>query len=117
MKQLNLSAIISAIIISLSIVMSAFIVHGSQLSEVELNKQSALQKEFKPLMTIKETAEYLNISEEEVKKIIINEDMELRNGGKSGKLFPVIRVGAENYISTDGLEEWMRDSSILRKQY
>ncbi|MNP75910.1 Helix-turn-helix domain protein [compost metagenome] len=82
-----------------------------------MNNEKMDGKEHKPLMTIQETAEYLKITESQVKTIISSEDNMLRTSGLSGKLFPVIRIGTDNYISTEDLKDWLKDSTVLRKQY
>lgn len=115
MKQLNLSSIICSFIIGLSIVTSSVIISNS--GDSELNKDGTSQKEYKPLMTIKETAEYLNITETQVKTIISSEENMLRTTGISSKMFPVIRIGTDNYISTDELKEWLKESTTQRLQY
>ncbi|MFD1176009.1 helix-turn-helix domain-containing protein [Paenibacillus puldeungensis] len=115
MKQLNLSVVISSFLLGLSIVISSLIISNS--GDRELNKDKINEKEYKPLMTIQETAEYLKITESQVKTIISSEDTMLRTSGLSGKLFPVIRIGTDNYISTEDLKDWLKDSTALRKQY
>ncbi|MEE4576730.1 MULTISPECIES: hypothetical protein [Paenibacillus] len=86
MKRLNLSTIISSFILGLSIVISGLFI--SHTGDKELNKDGTNQKEYKPLMTIKETAEYLNITEPQVKTIIFSEETILKTTGSySGKMF------------------------------
>lgn len=116
MKQLNISTIISSIILGLSIVTSGFII-GSSWNE-ELNRNESNHIENNPLMTIEETAEYLNLSEPQIRTIISYEETMLKtNGSYTGKMFPVIRIGNDTYISTDELKEWIKESTSQRKQY
>ncbi|WP_018759008.1 helix-turn-helix domain-containing protein [Paenibacillus terrigena] len=116
MKQLNISAIISSFILGLSIVISGVIISNS--GDRELNKDGTSQKEYKPLMTIKETAEYLNITELQVRTIISSEETMLKTTGTySSKMFPIFRIGTDIYISTDELKEWLKESTTLRIQY
>lgn len=116
MKQLNLSAILCSLIIGISIVISSYFIHNSGNSE--FNDAIFDGSNYKTLMTIEETADYLNLTEAEVKAIIISEDTMLRTTDLySGKLFPVIRIESENYISTKGLKEWLLDSTVQRKEY
>ncbi|MBU5672376.1 DNA-binding protein [Paenibacillus brevis] len=116
MKQMNLTAILCSLIVGIAIVVSSFGIHdssGPKPSDSIVNGSG-----YKPLMTIKETAEYLNLTEAEVKAIIISEDTMLRTTGVySGKLFPVIRIESENYVSIEGLKEWLLDSTLQRKEY
>lgn len=116
MKQLNVTPIICSLIIGAAIVVGSFAIKAS--SSPESNQAVGNEGGFKPLMTIEETAAYLHITEAEVKAIIIGEDTTLSTAGVySGKLFPVIRIKSENYISTEGLKEWLLDSTIQRKVY
>lgn len=114
MKQLNLSAILCSLIIGISIVISSYFINSGKS---ELNN-AFLDESIKTLMTIEETAAYLNLTEAEVKAIIISEDTMLRTTDMyPGMLFPVIRIDSENYISTEGLKEWLLDSTVQRKEY
>ncbi|WP_018757198.1 helix-turn-helix domain-containing protein [Paenibacillus terrigena] len=116
MKQLNLSTIISSFILGISIVISGLIISNSEQKEVRINEKH--QKEYKPLMTIKETSEYLNLSELQVKTIISSEETMLRaSGSYTGMMLPIIRIGTDIYISTDELKEWIKQSTTERKQY
>ncbi|AIW40941.1 helix-turn-helix domain-containing protein [Paenibacillus sp. FSL M7-0802] len=116
MNRLNLSTIISSFILGLSIVITGLFISHS--GDRELNKNGTNHKEYKPLMTIKETAGYLNITEPQVRTIISSEENMLETTGSySGKMFPLIRIGTDIYISTDGLNEWLKESTTQRTQY
>lgn len=112
MKQLNLSAIICSFLVGLSLVVSSVII--SQSSDSELKKNGTSQK---PLMTIEETAEYLHITESQVRAIISSEELMLKHKGIDSMLFPVIRIGNDIFISTDGLQEWLKESVEHRMRY
>lgn len=69
-------------------------------------------------MTLQETAEYLNLSESQVKKIISTEQNILNSTNSySGKMFPFLMIGDVIYVSTDDLQDWIKDAAELRKQF
>ncbi|MEQ7052212.1 DNA-binding protein [Paenibacillaceae sp. P-4] len=113
MKQLNLSAIICSFLVGLSLVVSSVII--SQSSDREVMKYGSRHK---PLLTIGEAAEYLHITESQVRAIISSEELMLRNGVDTSRLlFPIVRIGTDNFISTDGLQEWLKEPLKHRLQY
>lgn len=111
MKQLNLSAIICSFLVGLSLVVSSIII--SQSSDRELMKDGS---RYKPLLTIEEAAEYLHITESQVRAIISSEES-MRSRDVDSLLFPVVRIGTDNFISTDGLHEWLKESLKRRLNY
>jgi hypothetical protein len=111
MKQLNLSAIICSFLVGLSLVVSSIII--GQSSDRELMKDGS---KYKPLLTIGEAAEYLHITESQVRAIISSEELMLSRDVDS-LLFPVVRIGTDNFISTDGLQEWLKESLKRRLNY
>ncbi|KJB85725.1 hypothetical protein AZ66_22915 [Paenibacillus sp. E194] len=116
MKQLNLSAIICSFLVGLSLVVSSIII--SQSSASGLKMDGTRKEAYQPLMTIEETAAYLHIPESKVRAIISSEELMLRKGIESnGILFPFIRIGTDNFISTDGLQEWLKQAAVQRLQY
>lgn len=113
MKQLNLSAIICSFLVGLSLVVSSVII--SQSSDRDVMKYGSRHK---PLLTIEEAAEYLHIPESKVRAIISSEELMLRNGVDTSRLlFPIVRIGTDNFISTDGLQEWLKEPLKHRLQY
>lgn len=112
MKQLNLSAIICSFLVGLSLVVSSIII--SQSSDRELMKDGS---KYKPLLTIGEAAEYLHITESQVRAIISSEESMLKHNGVDSMLFPIIRIGNDIFISTDELQEWLKESVEHRMRY
>jgi hypothetical protein len=115
-KPFNFSYVIGSTILGISLIIGCLIIQGSYKG-ISVNKSNVVDQQ-KPLMTIKETAEFLNLSEFQVRTIISSEETELTNtGAYSGKMFPVIKIGNELHISTNDLSEWLKDSTAQRKQY
>jgi hypothetical protein len=107
----------SSTILGVSIIIGCLIVRGNH-DDLNIKNTKEVVNQYKPLMTIKETAEYLNLSEFQVKTIISSEEDMLKNTRTySGKMFPAIRIGNDTYVSTNDLNEWLKDSTTQRKQY
>ncbi len=113
MKSINYSNIICSIIIGISIITGSLIVQGFDTDEVS-NKQDVEMTQSKPLMSVKEAAEYLQIPESKVWIIIKAEEGNLATDSKR---FPVVKIESEIYISAIGLDEWLRDLAVLGKEY
>ncbi|WP_246042324.1 helix-turn-helix domain-containing protein [Cohnella pontilimi] len=110
---MNLSLLLSSAILGVSIIIGCLIIQNHQGQ----NKYSS-DHSLKSLMTLKETAEYLNLSEFQVRTIISSEENALNNNGSfTGKLFPMIRIGKDIYISTNGLNDWLNQATTQRTQY
>lgn len=111
MKSINYSNIICSIIIGISIITCSFIVQGFDGNKELITAEITQSKR---LMSVKEAAEYLQIPESKVWVIIKDEDGNLATDSKR---FPVVRIENEIYISAIGLDEWLKDLSILGKEY
>lgn len=117
MKFKCFSNIICSIIIGIAIIVSCVILRGYQDKPI-LAETNSLENSYKPLMTIAEAADYLNITEEQVKTIISTEERMLQvTGSYTGMMFPTIKIGEDIYVITDSLSEWLKESSQERKQY
>ncbi|MCZ8517859.1 MULTISPECIES: helix-turn-helix domain-containing protein [Paenibacillus] len=111
MKSSNFSNIICSVFLAIAFMVGCFIISGGQLS-------SSSNKTYKPLMSIQETADYLNISESQVKAIISSEEKALTTSGSyRGKMLPIIKIGNDIFVSSAGLSEWIKESTEQRKQY
>ncbi|RED59181.1 DNA-binding protein [Cohnella lupini] len=119
MKPLNITHIICSAIIGISLIAGSLIISNHRedpsVKEAAMEEsQESAQATYKPLMTIEETAEYLNLSEMQVRTIISTEEATTSYGGI---MFPMIRFQNETYVSTDGLKEWLKQFTQQRKQY
>lgn len=116
MKQFSLSNVFSAVILGIAIIVGCFIIKGNHATSK--SETNGVINSNKPLMTIQETAEFLNISEIQVKTIISSEETMLKaTGSYTGMMFPVIRIGNDIFVSTIGLNDWIKESTQQRKQY
>lgn len=116
MKNSSLSNIVCSIFLGIAFVVGCTIVSGGS----DLPSDQTIEKEnlFKPLMSIQETADYLNISESQVRAIIGYEETILKTSGSyTGKMFPIIKIGNDIFVSSVGLNEWIVESSQQRMEY
>ncbi|RSD28395.1 helix-turn-helix domain-containing protein [Mesobacillus subterraneus] len=87
---------------------------------------SALKKESRPpvsagveeVLTLTEASNYLGLSEEDIKKVISQEEEFLQTTGSfSGMMFPYTKVYDEYVFSKKSLDEWLEESTKNRKVY
>lgn len=72
----------------------------------------------KPLLTIEEAADYMQLSVNEIKQIIHSEQTQLTTTGSfSGVMFPYIKVSEKFYISKNELMVWINETSRERREY
>ena len=120
MKINNITTIVGTSILGISIILSSFIISSYNFSSKNPDYE-AINTSInivKPLMTINETSEYMNISESQVRKIISTEESILNTSGTySGMMFPITMIDNEIYVSSAELNEWIKESVQQRKQY
>jgi len=96
--------IICALIIGIAMITGSLILNNSNNNSDTAIVATKNYYKMKPLITVKETAEYLGISETEVWMIINfeenNYDLDIR--------FPVLKTDINTYVSTSGLIDWLR---------
>lgn len=119
MKLLNYSALISSLIIGISIVTASFILQGTEgLKSVQAVTDEAYSMQTEsPLMTLEQTAEFLNLTESQVKNIISSENALRAQGDSEGVPFPYIVVQNEIYVSQIGLISWLEEATRERRVY
>lgn len=72
----------------------------------------------KVLLTLKETATYLGMNEDQVMSIITTEQRSLNAFHHfEGKMFPFIKVQDQIYVSRVELELWIQDASSNHRRY
>ncbi|MGO4343957.1 helix-turn-helix domain-containing protein [Paenibacillus sp. MCAF9] len=72
----------------------------------------------KPLLTIEEAADYMQLSVNEIKQIIHSEQIQLTTAGSfSGVMFPYIKISEKFYISKNELMVWINETSRERREY
>lgn len=117
MKQINYSSVICSIILGTSVIIGSLLIRGDHESSSYKNLQK-VNTQYRPLMSIKETADYLKLSESQIRGIIWSEEKDLNETHTySGIMFPTIKIGTETYVSKDSLNEWIKEAATQRKQY
>ncbi|MNW61683.1 hypothetical protein D3C74_397580 [compost metagenome] len=72
----------------------------------------------KVLLTLKETATYLGMNEDQVMSIIKTEQSSLNAFHRfEGKMFPFIKVQDQFYVSRVELDLWIQDASSNHRRY
>lgn len=119
MKSLNYSTLISSLIIGISIVAASFILQGAEdLKYVPAVTEGADSVQTDPpLMTLEQTAEFLNLTEYQVKSIISSDNALREQGASEGKPFPYIVVQNEMYVSKLGLISWLDEATRNRRRF
>ena len=113
MKLNDYTNIICALIIGIAVITGSLILHNSNNNSETKIVATKNYDEMKPLITVKEAAEYLGIPETEVWTIINFEE----NNYDLGIRFPVIKIEKNKYVSTSGLIDWLRSSVNDVKKY
>lgn len=97
------------------------VIFGSIWIGNSLKKNVSLQTSIltdSKILTLSQTAEYLNMTEEEVRGIIQTEKKMLDETHVfSGKMFPYITINNKQYFYKDEIDEWLKEVSSHRRQY
>lgn len=122
MKKESSSLLLAATILGISLIASSFVLAYAKAATKDKTQatDTIAQEQIgsRPLMTIKETSEFMHLTENQVRKIISTEESILKTTGSyTGKMFPYITIDNEIYVSTGELEEWIKQSVQERKQY
>jgi hypothetical protein len=91
--------------------------YGKTILEKEKYNQK-IESVGKALMNMKETADYLNLTEDQVKHIIASEKSELSSRGTyTGVMFPYVKINGQFYVSKNELNDWVKDVTIQKREY
>ncbi|SMG19714.1 helix-turn-helix domain-containing protein [Paenibacillus aquistagni] len=121
MKATHLTSIICSLIIGASLIIGCLII---STQDVTVTKQKLNIAEGQvnlinsPLLNIKQAAEYLNLTEEQVTYIIQSEQSTLtKMGSFSGEMFPYFKINNQIFISKTDLTNWIKDATTQRREY
>ncbi|HYK74793.1 MAG TPA: hypothetical protein VEV44_16990 [Pseudoneobacillus sp.] len=105
------------ILLSISIFFCGFQIGKSSNVKGEINDTSIVQDQ--GLLSLEETAEYLSMSQEELKKIIIMDDSERKqlSSYDTYRYIPYIEVHGNKYFNKMEVGEWIKYNSQVRKEY
>lgn len=120
MESIKKPFIIGISILSISILLCGIILGYSIKADKQpsvqcINKENYTDKE---VLSLKQVAEYINMSEEDVKGIINTEKSTLESTHNfSGRMLPYIIVNNKYYFYKDAVIEWLKDASNDKRQY
>jgi hypothetical protein len=119
MKRIsNIGIIGGCMIIGLSFIAAAYMFNHSEVKRQEIVEPAKIADDNGELMDITQTANYLQLSEEEIKYIMISEENTLRSTGSFlGVMFPYIKIKEEYFFNKAALQTWIMEASLTRKQY
>lgn len=112
----------AALILGLCLVASSFVI-GDRLragyeQQTPAGAQSGTQSEDPPLMTLAETAQFLRLSEDQVKNIMKAENAMLRNDGPfEGAKLPYLRIDNKFLFNKQQLTIWILAASQEHRVY
>lgn len=71
-----------------------------------------------PLMDIEQTARYMNMTKEQVLRIIYTEKAHLEKYNSfNGMMLPYVKFGEDIYVSKSALLDWIKDVTTNRREY
>ncbi|WP_105614001.1 MerR family transcriptional regulator [Vallitalea okinawensis] len=119
-KKHNITILISAIILSLSMITCSYMLTKSNAvnilkssDEIETNHNNV-----DDVLNLDEVAEYLKMDKEVVLKIILIEQSKLSETGSfSGEMFPYFKVDDNYFIYKENLRRWLEDVTLERRVY
>ncbi|ETT48712.1 hypothetical protein MKZ07_03820 [Paenibacillus sp. FSL P4-0338] len=114
----------AALILGLCLVASSFVIGDRIRAGYEMQlltpagAQSGTQAEEHPLLTLAETAQFLRLSEDQVKNIMKAENAMLRNDGPfEGMKLPYLKVDNEFLFNKQQLTVWVLAASQEHRVY
>lgn len=115
MNKKNFLSGMAVILISISIVTSGYLISDAMKSDVTETKN---RNESLKVLNLKQVAEYLNMTVEDVTSIIEIEQNELTNvGGFTGKMFPYFTVDDNLYFYKDEVDVWLQEVASNHRYY
>ncbi|WP_405111674.1 hypothetical protein MHH28_03135 [Paenibacillus sp. FSL K6-1217] len=112
----------AALILGLCVVAGSFVIGDRLTARDEMQTpagvQSGTQDTDHPLMTLAETAQFLRLSEDQVKNIMKAENAVLRNDGPfKGMKLPYLRIDNEFLFNKQQVSVWIQTASQEHRVY
>lgn len=108
---------VSIIILAMSVILGSIWIGHSLEKNVSLQTSNSTLTESKTL-TLSQVAEYLNMTEEEVRGIIQTEKKMLDTTHTfEGKMFPYFTIDNKQYFYKNEIDEWLKEVSSRRREY
>lgn len=120
MKE-NKQLLICSIILSISIIIGCVLISNSIMKvnkDSNVNQSSYSLTNSNGLMTEKETAEYLNMSQEKFNSLMISEESQKSKmqGYDTFSFIPFIIIDKIKYFNKDQVDKWIEYCTIKQKE-
>ena len=90
---------------------------GAYIGDINSKKNQA-NEDTNTLFDLEELSNYLGMSEEEIKNIMMIEEIMLNQSGHySGMMFPYFKVDEKYYFYKETIDEWLEEVTTDKKQY
>ncbi|WP_166246422.1 hypothetical protein [Paenibacillus turpanensis] len=117
MRTNNLGLITSSIIVGACMIISSYISINAT-DKVTLDTTQEFSSHNGVFMTMEQTADFLQLSEEDIVNIISSEEKTLREVGHfNGTMFPYIKIRNVFYFNKTALQEWVLEVSKTKRTY
>ncbi|MEY2194233.1 helix-turn-helix domain-containing protein [Neobacillus sp. BF23-41] len=101
----------AVIILALCIAFSGFWIGNA------LKQDNVEMKITEDTLSISEAADYLKISEDSIKKIIIQEEKTIEQGGAFSMMFPYSKIYDKYVFSKKSLDQWVQEKVKTQSVY
>lgn len=108
----------AVIILALSIAFSGFWIGNALKQDNALKPDNVEMKITDDNLSISEAADYLKISEDSIKKIILLEEKAIEQGGSfEGLMFPYSKIYDQYVFSKKSLDQWVQEKVKTQSVY
>ncbi|MDR7237554.1 helix-turn-helix domain-containing protein [Neobacillus drentensis] len=107
----------SVIILALSIAFSGFWIGNALKQDNALKPNNVEMALTDDTLSISEAADYLKISEDSIKKIIILEEKSIEQGGSFSMMFPYSKIYDQYVFSKKSLDQWVQEKVKTQSEY
>ena len=116
MGNKNLVTAISIVFLGISIMVSGYFI-GNAIKSTDDGDKRTEPVEVK-VLNLSQVAGYLNMSEEELKRIIVIEKNQLeKTGSFYGKMFPYFTIDNKQYFYKNEIDEWLKNVTSTHREY
>ncbi len=116
MNKKILLAVIAVLFLSISTILGGYFIGDAIKSNITANTKNAYGD--LKVLNLTQVAEYLNMTEKEVKSIIAIEKRQLTNTGTSNwGMLPYITVDDSQYFYKDGVDVWLQEVTSSHMHY
>lgn len=118
MLKNNYNFLFGCLIIAIGIVIHGYIIKPNNSDFFNNGEQNINTTASKAVFDLTDAAEYLNMSESEVKAIIIAESSRLNETHSfTGEMLPYFKVDEKYYFYKEGLDTWLADATMDKRKY